>query len=140
MYGTRSVAPNGNLIIDGNPFPQAPEYIASVTARYGVPVGDTGEFFIFTDWAFQGETNFFIYDAVEFKSDDNFERPEDRLLNERRTIRDRCLRSASRRRERQGRHRLQQPDGLRQRTARVRVSFGRGSTEPEVSARPGGRA
>jgi len=67
------VAPNGNLIIDGNPFPQAPEYIASVTARYGVPVGDTGEFFVFTDWAFQGETNFFIYDAVEFKSDDNFE-------------------------------------------------------------------
>ena len=67
------VAPNGNLIIDGNPFPQAPEYIASVTARYGVPVGDAGEFFIFTDWAFQGETHFFIYDAAEFKSDDNFE-------------------------------------------------------------------
>ena len=64
---------NGKLIIDGNPFPQAPEYIATVTARYGVPVGDAGEFFIFTDWAFQGETNFFIYDAAEFKSEDTFE-------------------------------------------------------------------
>ena len=60
-------------IIDGNPFPQAPEYIATVTARYGVPVGDAGEFFVFTDWAFQGETNFFIYEAAEFKSDDTFE-------------------------------------------------------------------
>jgi iron complex outermembrane receptor protein len=67
------VAPNGNLIVDGNPFPQAPEYIATVTARYGVPIGDAGEFFVFTDWAFQGDTNFFIYEASEFKSSDNFE-------------------------------------------------------------------
>ncbi len=64
---------NGRAIIDGNPFPQAPEYIATVTARYGIPVGDAGEFFIFTDWAFQGETHFFIYDAVEFRSEDTFE-------------------------------------------------------------------
>jgi iron complex outermembrane recepter protein len=66
-------APNGNLIIDGNPFPQAPEYIATVTARYGLPVGDAGEFFVFTDWAFQGDTNFFIYEASEFKSGDTYE-------------------------------------------------------------------
>jgi iron complex outermembrane receptor protein len=39
--------------INGNPFPQAPEYIATITARYGVPVGDSGEFFIYTDWAYQ---------------------------------------------------------------------------------------
>ncbi len=64
---------NNRAIIDGNPFPQAPEYIATVTARYGLPVGDSGEFFVFTDWAFQGETHFFIYDAVEFKSEDTFE-------------------------------------------------------------------
>ena len=67
------VAPNDNLIIDGNPFPQAPEYIATVTARYGLPVGDAGEFFIFTDWALQGETHFFIYDATEFQTKDTFE-------------------------------------------------------------------
>jgi len=67
------VAPNGNLVIDGNPFPQAPEYIATVTARYGIPVGDSSEFFIFTDWALQGETHFFIYDATEFKSEDTYE-------------------------------------------------------------------
>jgi iron complex outermembrane receptor protein len=67
------VAPNGNLVIDGNPFPQAPEYIATVTARYGIPIGDSSEFFIYTDWAFQGETHFFIYDATEFKSEDTYE-------------------------------------------------------------------
>ena len=38
-----------------------------------MPVGDAGEFFIFTDWAFQGETNFFIYEATEFKSEDTYE-------------------------------------------------------------------
>lgn len=59
--------------IDGNPFPQAPETIFTFTARYATPVGDSGEFFIFTDWAFQGETNLFLYDSVEFKTDDNYE-------------------------------------------------------------------
>ena len=64
---------NGNAIVDGNPFPQAPEYIATVTARYGLPVGDAGEFFVFTDWAFQGDTNFFLYEAEEFHSSDTYE-------------------------------------------------------------------
>jgi iron complex outermembrane recepter protein len=59
--------------IDGNPFPQAPEYIATITARYGLPVGDSGEFFIYTDWAFQGETNFFIYESAEYKTDSTYE-------------------------------------------------------------------
>ena len=59
--------------IDGNPFPQAPESIFNFTARYAVPVGDSGEFFVFTDWAFQGETSLFLYDSVEFTTDDNFE-------------------------------------------------------------------
>ena len=59
--------------IDGNPFPQAPESIFNFTARYTIPMGDDGEFFVFTDWAFQGETNIFLYEAVEFTTDDNFE-------------------------------------------------------------------
>lgn len=59
--------------IDGNPFPQAPESIFNFTARYTIPMGDDGEFFVFTDWAFQGETNIFLYEAVEFTTEDNFE-------------------------------------------------------------------
>jgi iron complex outermembrane receptor protein len=62
----------GRAIIDGNSFVQAPEYVATVTARYGIPVGG-GEMFFYTDWAFQGETQFFIYESEEFKSDGNFE-------------------------------------------------------------------
>jgi len=62
----------GNAIIDGNPFPQAPKYIATVTARYGIPIGN-GELFFYTDWAFQGETNFFLYESKEFKSDSQYE-------------------------------------------------------------------
>ncbi|AXR06385.1 TonB-dependent receptor [Salinimonas sediminis] len=59
--------------IDGNPFPQAPESIFNFTARYAIPMGSDGEIFAFTDWAFQGETNLFLYDAVEFTTDDNVE-------------------------------------------------------------------
>lgn len=70
----RDPRPDGfNAIIDGNPFPQAPETIFNFTARYTIPAGENGEFFAFTDWAFQGETNLFLYDAVEFSTDDNFE-------------------------------------------------------------------
>jgi len=58
--------------IDGNSFVQAPEYIATLTARYGVPLG-SGELFFFTDWAFQGETQFFLYESAEYFTDDTFE-------------------------------------------------------------------
>ncbi|MBT1063278.1 TonB-dependent receptor [Bowmanella sp. Y26] len=64
---------NGQALIDGNPFPQSPKQIVNFTARYAVPMGDDGEFFVFTDWAFQGKTNLFLYDAVEFRTKDNFE-------------------------------------------------------------------
>ncbi len=64
---------NGFAIVDGNPFPQAPEYIATFTARYGIPIGNNGELFFFTDWAFQGETTFFLYESAEYVSEDTFE-------------------------------------------------------------------
>lgn len=60
-------------VVDGNPFPQAPEQTFVFTARYSIPMGDSGEFFAFTDWAWQGETNIFLYDAVEFQTDSQFE-------------------------------------------------------------------
>lgn len=64
---------DNRAFIDGNPFPQAPETIFNFTARYAVPMGDDGELFVYTDWAFQGETNLFLYDSVEFTTDDNYE-------------------------------------------------------------------
>jgi iron complex outermembrane recepter protein len=55
----------GTVRIDGNPLPQAPRHVYNLTARYGIPMGD-GEFFVYTDWAYRSEVNFFLYESVEF--------------------------------------------------------------------------
>lgn len=60
-------------LVDGNPFPNAPEWIADVTARYAIPVSSDGEIFAYTDWTYQGATNFFLYESAEFNADDQFE-------------------------------------------------------------------
>ncbi len=59
-------------LIDGNPLPQAPEWIHNLTLRYGVPVGD-GEFYAFTDWAYRSEVNFFLYESPEFRGRSSLE-------------------------------------------------------------------
>ncbi|WP_298465037.1 TonB-dependent receptor [uncultured Erythrobacter sp.] len=64
---------NGFALVDGNPFPNAPEWSGDFTARYGLPVGDSGEFFVFTDWVFLGETNFFLYESLEYNAGSRFE-------------------------------------------------------------------
>lgn len=57
---------NGFANIDGNDLPQAPRWIANWTARYSVPVGDDGEVYFYTDWAYTSKKNFFLYEAIEF--------------------------------------------------------------------------
>jgi outer membrane receptor protein involved in Fe transport len=59
--------------VDGNPFPQAPDYILSFTARYSIPAARGGEWFAYTDWFYQGRTNLFLYESEEFYSEGNFE-------------------------------------------------------------------
>ena len=59
--------------IDGNPFPQAPEYTANITLDYVKPLTASTEFFASTDWAMQKDFNIFLYEAVEFRVDTNFE-------------------------------------------------------------------
>ena len=58
--------------VNGNPFPQAPKTILTFNARYDIPV-QSGEIYFYSDVAFQGETNLFLYDSVEFKTDNNME-------------------------------------------------------------------
>lgn len=58
--------------ISGNSFPNAPEWIANMTARYSIPV-ESGELYAFTDWAYKGDTNFFLYESVEFFQDGYWE-------------------------------------------------------------------
>jgi len=57
----------GRAIIDGNPLPQAPRYVFNVTARYGIPLGNGGEIYAYTDWAYRSRINYFLYDAAEFR-------------------------------------------------------------------------
>ncbi|MEI6895178.1 MAG: TonB-dependent receptor [Colwellia sp.] len=58
-------------LIDGNPFPQAPEWIYSLSGSYILPINDNGEFFIFSDFSAQGKTNFMLYESKEFNSNRN---------------------------------------------------------------------
>jgi iron complex outermembrane receptor protein len=58
--------PTGRYYIGGNSLPQAPKWVHNVTARWAMPVGDDGEFYVYTDWAYRSEVNFFLYDSVEF--------------------------------------------------------------------------
>ncbi|WP_116369097.1 TonB-dependent receptor [Parahaliea mediterranea] len=70
---TNPVDENGLVFVDGNPFPNAPETTYNFTLSYSVPVGRESELFAFTDWSYQGDTQIFLYDAVEFRTEDQFE-------------------------------------------------------------------
>jgi iron complex outermembrane receptor protein len=56
----------GTALIDGNPLPQAPKWVANLTARYGMPFAD-GELFAFTDWAYRSNVNFSLYESAEYQ-------------------------------------------------------------------------
>jgi len=59
--------------VNGNPFPQAPEYTANLTLSYVRPIGDDQEIFASTDWVMQKDFNLFLYESVEFMQDTAFE-------------------------------------------------------------------
>ena len=70
------VVQRGNLFfaqIDGNPFPNAPDYNLNVSARYDVPISDTSRLFVAGDFNMQGKTNFVPYATVEYRADGNYE-------------------------------------------------------------------
>ncbi|QNQ11700.1 TonB-dependent receptor [Sphingomonas alpina] len=66
-------APTVFAQIDGNPLPNAPKYTVDMTARYDLPISDSGKVFIATDWNLQGYTNLVLYKTKEFYSKGNFE-------------------------------------------------------------------
>jgi iron complex outermembrane receptor protein len=59
--------------IDGNPFQSSPETLVNFTARFAMPAGSDSEWFIFTDWAWQGKTLLTLYEAVEYQVNNQFE-------------------------------------------------------------------
>ena len=66
---TITVGGTSLALIDGNSLPQAPEWIGNFTARWGMPVGNDGEFFVYTDWAYRTKVSFFLYESAEFTGD-----------------------------------------------------------------------
>ena len=56
----------GEYYINGNALPNAPKWIANVTARYGIPMADGSEYYVYTDWAYRSKVNFFLYQSTEF--------------------------------------------------------------------------
>jgi len=59
--------------IDGNPFPQAPEYTANITLSWEHTLANGAELFASTDWVLQKNFNLFLYESVEFMQDTSFE-------------------------------------------------------------------
>ncbi len=59
----------GFAVVDGNPFPQAPEITLDLGARYEHRLSNGAQWFAETDWTVRGKTNIFLYDAVEFQTD-----------------------------------------------------------------------
>jgi iron complex outermembrane receptor protein len=55
--------------INGNSFPNAPEWVANLSAEYRFPLTSGAEIVLNTDWAYKGDTNFFLYDSRELKED-----------------------------------------------------------------------
>ena len=58
--------------VDGNPFPNAPASTLSFTAGLRYPLAG-GELFAYTDWAWQGETNIFLYESAEYRTEGQYE-------------------------------------------------------------------
>jgi iron complex outermembrane receptor protein len=61
------------VLIGGNPFPRVPETTYNLELRYSMPVGEDAELYVFTDWVWYGDINMPLYEAVEFKTDGQFE-------------------------------------------------------------------
>jgi len=60
------------VMLDGNPFPRAPKTTYNLNIRVHAPMGD-GEWYASTDWVYYGKINMPLYEAVEFKTDGQYE-------------------------------------------------------------------
>jgi iron complex outermembrane receptor protein len=52
--------------INGNPLPQAAKWIADVSLRYDIPLGNGSTLYAFTDWSYRSSMDLFLYSATEF--------------------------------------------------------------------------
>ncbi|WP_404711778.1 TonB-dependent receptor [Sphingomonas sp. MMS24-J13] len=59
--------------INGNPFPNAPEYNLNLSGRYDFPIDEKSRLFIGADFNMQGKTNYVLYRTIEYTANGNFE-------------------------------------------------------------------
>jgi len=64
MLGTPDA--QGRYSLYGNPLPNAPKWIAHMTARWGIPTAAGNEFYVYTDWAYRSKVSFFLSRSIEF--------------------------------------------------------------------------
>lgn len=63
---------SGVARVDGNPFPQAPEWIGNFAFDY-TRDWRGGEIFASTDWSYRSDSNIFLYEAIEFTAEGRWE-------------------------------------------------------------------
>jgi len=69
------VNPNNpaQVLVNGNPFPRAPETTYNLEVRYSADIGANSEIYFLTDWVWYGKINMPLYEAVEFATDNQYE-------------------------------------------------------------------
>jgi iron complex outermembrane receptor protein len=65
---TDQINDQGFALIDGNSLPQSPEWISNFAVRWSKEIGD-GELYVYSDWSYRSEVNFFLYESKEFTGD-----------------------------------------------------------------------
>jgi iron complex outermembrane receptor protein len=68
VVGSR-VGPFGpvtEVLIDGNPLPRSPEWIANLILQYDMPMASGATLYVNTDWNYRSESNIFLHRSVEF--------------------------------------------------------------------------
>ena len=61
---------SGDVLVDGNSLPHAPDWIFNGIVDYRTEVGGGDNLIMASlDWAYSGEKSFFLYDSKEFRSD-----------------------------------------------------------------------
>lgn len=63
---TDPINEQGFALIDGNSLPQSPEWISNLSIRWSKEIGE-GEMYVYSDWSYRSEVNFFLYESVEFE-------------------------------------------------------------------------
>lgn len=56
----------GTVLIDGNPLPHAPEWIANASLRYELDLSRADSLFLWTNWSYRSRVHFFLYQSAEF--------------------------------------------------------------------------